>query len=146
MRLSAGKKCEDILFNASDGKVQLYTSTFTITEVIRPRKRDLANARRLSRKEEMKIRGMFQWPWLRKIDLDQRVALEASKLAIDCGLSPADSIQAASAIIHKVDELQNWDRRHFSKIGHLVQVCEPDFISEQRALIENLRPPIGPTP
>ena len=127
--------CEDILRHAKDGEIDLYTSTYTIAEVIRPKRASIPNARRLTSAEIKKIEGMFRWEWLKKIDVDQRMAFEAVTLSRDCFLLPADAIHAASAIFHKLDELQCWDR-DFSKVEHLIQVSEPTIISKQTNLYD----------
>lgn len=122
--------CEDILHHARDGNVALYTSTFTITEVIRPRSSDVKGARTLTPEETDEIEEMFQWPWLKKIDVDPRVARKAVELSRDYGLSPADSIHAASALVAQADVLQHWDRRSgFVGIERLILVEHPRKIS-----------------
>ncbi|MGA8143649.1 MAG: PIN domain-containing protein [Candidatus Acidiferrales bacterium] len=122
--------CEDILRHARDGKLSLYTSSFTITEVIKPLRRESTGPRPLSSDEVADIQGMFQWPWLKKIDLDQRVAQNAVNLGITYALTPADAIHAASAIVAKVDVLQQWERSAgFEKISRLVPVETPRMIT-----------------
>ena len=124
------KICEDILYHARDGNVNLYTSTFTITEVIRPQTVDVAGTRLISPEEIADIQGMFEWPWVKKIDLDQRVARKAVELERDYGLSTADSIHAASAVVAKVDVLQHWERKdEFGKISRLVAVEQPRMLT-----------------
>ena len=137
--------CEHILCHAKAGEIRLYTSTFTIAEVIRPKTRSIPNSQRLTAQEIAKIEGMFHWPWLRKIELDQQVAFRAVELARDYNLLPADAVHGASAIIHKLDELQMWDR-DFSALSHLIKVSEPTRISAQRNLFGPETPPIGPIP
>lgn len=122
--------CEDILYHARDGKVHLFTSTFTITEVIRPRNGDVKGARMLSAEEISDLEGMFQWPWLKKIDVDQRVARKAVELSREYALSPADAIHAASALVAQADVLQHWDRRNgFAGVERLIPVEHPRKIS-----------------
>ena len=87
---------------------------------------------------------MFRWPWLKKIDVDQRVAFKAVELARDYRLLPADAVHAASAITHQLDELQRWDR-DFSKIDHLIRVTYPAKISKQEDLL-SWKKAVGPTP
>jgi hypothetical protein len=67
------------------------------------------------------------------------------ELSRDYGLKPADSIHAASAILLKVDELQQWDR-DFEKVSDLVKVTEPKRITAQLDLLPELKKPIGPIP
>ena len=136
--------CEDILYHAQNGGIQLWTSTWTIVEVIRPKKPG-SQALKLTPIQIDKIQGMFDWPFLMKIHLDERVAREAVKLARNCGLRPPDAVHAASAILTKLDVLQRWDR-DFDKIKQLIAVEEPQFITQQGELIPGHRKAIGPVP
>ncbi len=131
------KVCEDILHHAKDGNVTIVTSTFTIAETIRPKW--ITPPLVLTAEQIHIIEGMFRWPWIKKYQLDEPLALRAVKLARDFGLRPGDSIHAATAIAAKVDVLQQWDR-DFRKIAHLVTVAEPAYETKQLALID-----IGPT-
>jgi predicted nucleic acid-binding protein len=168
--------CEDILANAQNGVLEIWTSTWTIVEVIRPKRHGSAPlpvwaqkaiaaipeskveleklweryqssdpAVKLTPKQIGQIQGMFAWQFLRKINVDERIANKAVELARDFGLKPADSVHAASAILKKVDAIQRWDR-DFNKVAHLIRVEDPEPISRQIALIENFHKPIGPTP
>jgi predicted nucleic acid-binding protein len=122
--------CEDVLYHARDGNVQLFTSTFTLAEVIRPQILDSVGTRLISREEIAEIQGMFQWPWIKKVDLDQRVARKAVDIERDYGLSTADSIHAASAIVARADVLQHWERKdEFGKIGRLIAVEHPRMLT-----------------
>jgi predicted nucleic acid-binding protein len=169
--------CEDVLRHAQSGTIEIWTSTWTIVEVIRPRRqgskplppwaveaikaieksfpdaqRELEQlwrryqafdpSKKLTVTQIAKIQGMFEWPFVKKINLDQRVANKAVELARDCGLKPADSVHAASAILKKVDALQRWDR-DFDKVKYLIAVEEPQRISDP-SLWDLL--PVGPNP
>ena len=124
------KICEDVLYHARDGKVLLFTSTFTVAEVIRPQIGEALGTRLISCEEIAEIQAMFQWPWIKKVDLDQRVARKAVELERDYGLGTADSIHAASAIIAQVDVLQHWERRdEFGKISRLIAVEQPRMLT-----------------
>lgn len=138
------KICDDILRNAQNRNVILYTSTFTISEVVYPHRSTIPKPRKLTTQEIEKISGMFKWKWLKKVDLDQRVAFKAVELTRDCNLKPADAIHAASAILSGVDALQKWDR-DFNKVAHLVNVEEPSVISQQVSF-NGMLPRIGPSP
>jgi hypothetical protein len=100
----------------------------------------------LSAKEIEAIDGMFRWAWIKKIDVDQRVAYKSVELSRDFNLTPSDAIHAATAITWKLDVLQKWDR-DFSKVAHLIAVEEPTIISppkSQGILFES--PRLGPHP
>ncbi len=131
------KICEDILHHARDGHVVIATSTFTIVETIRPKW--IVPASALTPEQIRIIEGMFKWPWIKKYQVDERLALRAVALARDYALKPGDSIHAATAIAAKVDVLQQWDR-DFQKIAHLVTVAQPAYETKQMELLE-----IGPT-
>ena len=139
------KICEDVLTHAQSGDIVLYTSTYTIAEVIRPKAKSLPGATKLTPEEIEKISGMFQWPWLRKIDVDQRVAMHAVTLSRDYNLYPADAVHAASAILRKAQVLQRWDR-DFDKVNHLIKVEEPQMITLDMPLFPEMKKTIGPEP
>jgi predicted nucleic acid-binding protein len=90
-------------------------------------------AQKLTPQQIAKIQAMFQWPFLRKVYVDERVANKAVELARDFGLKPGDSIHGASAILSKCDVLQKWDR-DYDRIKHLIPVEEPTMISLQQSL------------
>ena len=136
--------CEDILQNGKKGNVTIFTSTFTISEVVYPHRTTINKPRKLSPEEIQLISGMFKWRWLKKVDLDQRVAFKAVELTRDYNLKPADAIHGASAILINADALQKWDR-DFDKIAHLITVEEPSRISTQ-SYFDNILPRIGPNP
>ena len=83
--------CEDILRHARDGKVSLYTSSFTVTEVIKPLRMETTGPRPLSSDEVEDLQGMFHWPWLKKIALDHRVAQDAVNLGLTFALTAAEA-------------------------------------------------------
>ena len=131
------KICEDILHHAKDGHLVIATSTFTIVETIRPKW--IVPPIQLTQEQIRIIEGMFRWEWIKKYQVDERLALKAVALARDYGLKPGDSIHAATAIRANVDVLQQWDR-DFQKIAHLVTVAQPAYETKQIPLLE-----IGPT-
>src|SRR6266568_8319325 len=113
--------CEDVLRHARNGDVEIWTSTWTIVEVIRPKrhgsaplppwaikaieairkefpkaqqeletlwKRYQSNdpATKLTPEQIKNIQAMFEWPFIKKINLDEPVAIKAVELARDYGL------------------------------------------------------------
>ena len=122
--------CEDILRHARDGKISLYTSSFTVTEVIKPLRMETTGPRPLSSDEVQDLQGMFHWSWLKKVALDHRVAQDAVNLALNFALSEAEAIHAASAIVAKVDVLQQWERSAaLEKVNRLVCVETPRMLT-----------------
>jgi predicted nucleic acid-binding protein len=140
------KICEDVLHHARLDEIRIYTSTYTIAEVIAPKRKAIPNAVRLTAIEVGMIRSMFKWPFIIPIELDERTAHMAVGIARDYSLAPADSVHAASAILWKLEAIHAWDR-DFSAVSKIIKVESPQFISPQATLpgIE-ARLPIGPRP
>ena len=133
--------CEDVLHAGKDGRIEIVTSMFTLVEVIRPKA--IKHPQPLTDDQVTKLRGMFRWPWLKKIQVHEQLALDASTLARANGLKPADAIHAATAIAEKCDELQRWDR-DFNKVASLINVTTPTYVSQMPLFqVENS---VGPTP
>lgn len=137
--------CEDVLHHAQDRKIEIWTSTWTIVEVVNPKRKSLPTAHKLSPAEISQIQAMFEWDWLKKVQLDQIIAANAVQLQRDYNLKPADSVHAATAIRIKADVLQRWDR-DFDKINKLILVEEPQLLTVQHELIEGFKRQIGPSP
>ena len=133
--------CEDVLQAGEKGKVEIVTSMFTLVEVIRPKA--IKYPQPLTDEQVSKLRGMFSWRWLKKIQVHQQLALDASDLARVNGLKPADAIHAATAIAEKCDELQRWDR-DFNKVASLISVTRPTYVSQMPLL--QVKALVGPTP
>lgn len=103
-----------------------------------------APTNKLTDEQITKIQAMFEWPFLKKIYIDERVAQKAVELSRQFGLKPGDAVHVASAIIGKCNSLQKWDK-DFEKVKDLISVEEPIRISPQRTLFEKSIP-IGPEP
>jgi predicted nucleic acid-binding protein len=91
-----------------------------------------------------KIQAMFEWPFLKKIYVDERIAQKAVELSREFGLKPGDAVHVASAIVGKCHSLQKWDKG-FERIKELIPIEEPTRLTPQRTLFEKSRP-IGPEP
>ena len=88
---------------------------------------------------------MFEWDWLKKVQVDQIIATKAVELQRDYNLRAGDSIHAATAIRIKADVLQRWDR-DFDRVKHIVPVEDPQKLTIQAELIEGFKKQIGPIP
>ena len=137
--------CEDILQHAAMDRVHILTSTYTIVEVIRQKRKAVPTARPLTPEEVAKIKQMFRWPFITTIELDERTAHYASDLAREHNLAPADAVQAASAILWSAEVLQAWDR-DFSSVSQHIAVEQPSFLSAQQTFEGMGRMRIGPSP
>src|SRR2546426_3764531 len=113
--------CEDILHHAQDRKIEIWTSTWTIVEVVRPKRSSLPASSKLTPAQIGQIQAMFEWDWLKKVQVNQIIATKAVELQRDCNLKPGDSVHAATAIRIRADVLQRWDR-DFNRISRIIPV------------------------
>jgi predicted nucleic acid-binding protein len=90
--------------------------------------------KKLTTEQVAKIQGMFQWPFIKKMWVDEIIAQKAVELARDYGLKPGDAIHAASAILKKCEAIQAWDK-DFSAVKDLVLAEEPKRMSTQLPLV-----------
>jgi len=90
-------------------------------------------AQKLAPQQILKIQAMFEWPFLKKMYVDERVATRAVEYSRDFGLKPGDAVHAASAVLQPCDVLHRWDK-DFDKIKHLIGVEEPKRLSPQNDL------------
>src|SRR5438045_4796483 len=74
------KICEDVLYHAQDRKIELWTSIWTIVEVVRPNRHSIPSAGKLTAQQIRTIQGMFEWDWLKKVQVDQIIAIKAVEL------------------------------------------------------------------
>jgi predicted nucleic acid-binding protein len=90
--------------------------------------------KRLTPDQITKIQGMFEWPFIKKMWVDEIIAHKAVELARDYNLKPGDAIHAASAILKKCDAIQAWDK-DYSSVKSLIPAEEPKRITTQMPLI-----------
>jgi predicted nucleic acid-binding protein len=103
-------------------------------------KRNTMPSRLLSEHQAEKIKQMFAWPWIKKVQVVPTIAAHAAEIARTCNLKPADALHVASALARKCDYLHRWDK-HFQKTDHLIQSKEPIRLSPPDLLTEIPPPP-----
>ena len=106
--IDRGEIAQHILDDASAGRWPIFTSTFTLAEVVRAGNRPL-----LTPAEEKRIDDFFKHEYIKLVILDREVAELARKLARNHRLRPPDAIHLASAIKAQADELLTWDEGDF---------------------------------
>ena len=116
---------ELILKGAEAGKYPIYTSTATIAEVRRIRRR----TEQLDTAELRQVQEFFQHDYIHTIDVTREIAEKAQELGAGYGITPIDSIHLATAIWWSCDVLLVWDKpfsQHFQNSPiEGVQVIEP---------------------
>ena len=122
------EKCQDVLALAERGEVEIVTSVFTLTEVLRLRPRDaLPSERRIA------VEGLFNRPSIRTMMLTRRLAEEARDLVWDHGITPKDAVHVASALSAKADVLNTFDGPLIGKAG---SIGTPPLIIEEPTVTE----------
>jgi predicted nucleic acid-binding protein len=106
--IDRGEIAQHILDGASADRWPIFTSTFTLAEVIKARNKPL-----LTPAEEKKIDDFFKHEYIKLVILDREVAELARKLARSHALRPPDAVHLASAVKVRADELLMWDENDF---------------------------------
>jgi predicted nucleic acid-binding protein len=165
--------CEDLLKYARNDEIEIWTSTWTIVETIRPKEnrkpspiplwaellksvdekgnllhpaasgefekiwsyyqRNTCPTRILPEEQANKIRLMFEWPWVRKIQVIPAIAHRAAEIARSHNMKPGDALHVASALFRNCEVLQHWDR-HFERTDDLIPSRNPTRLSPQNLL------------
>ena len=103
-----GEIAQHIMDDASTGRWPVFSSTFTLAEVIKDRRRPM-----LTPDEEKRISDFFKHDYIKLVTLDREVAELARKFARVYNLRPADAVHLASAVKVKAEELLTWDSGNF---------------------------------
>jgi predicted nucleic acid-binding protein len=82
----------------------------------------------LSPEHAQKIRQMFAWSWIRKIQLGPVLAAKAAEIARNTGIKPCDAVHVASALHRDCSVIHRWDH-DFKKTEHLIHSEEPKMLS-----------------
>jgi predicted nucleic acid-binding protein len=165
--------CEDVLQHARSDDIEIWTSTWTIVETVRPKAtrelppvplwaellnqadekgtllhpnasqefekiwhyyhRRTGPTRLLADEQALKIRQMFDWPWIRKIQVIPVIAHRAAEIARSHNMKPGDALHVASALFRNCDAIHHWDR-HFNRTDDLIRSENPSRISPQDLL------------
>lgn len=110
-----GEIAQNILDDAAGGRWPVFTSTFTLAEVIKDRNRPM-----LTLTEEQRIDDFFKHEYIKLVTLDREIAELARKVARAHNLRPPDAVHLASAIKVEADELLTWDKDNFP-INHTIE-------------------------
>jgi predicted nucleic acid-binding protein len=96
--------CRAILDDAEQGKIRIYTSALTITEVLKYK-----GAKPIEKDKKEILRAFFQNDYITIIQLDRWIAFGAQELVWENGIPPKDSLHVASALKAEVDVLETYD-------------------------------------
>jgi predicted nucleic acid-binding protein len=99
---------KDLLHEAQARKIEIVTSTFTLTEVLK-----LGGYKPISAKQEQQLVAFFEYDFIKYVNADREVCERARFYVWKHGFKPKDSIHVATADIAsqmmQIDELFSWD-------------------------------------
>lgn len=119
----------DILTAAERGVFRVYTSTFTMAEVHKPRGQEP-----LAAKSSDTILRFFEHDFITLIDVDRRAGERAHRLCQEHDILPGDAIHLACALKAGCDVLLTWDDRLIGLQREDIRVEEPRLVEGQMKL------------
>jgi predicted nucleic acid-binding protein len=131
--------CQSILDEAEHGKILIYTSALTITEVLKYR-----GAKPISKDKKDKVSGFFQNDYIRIVQVTRWIAFDAQDLVWDKDIPPKDALHVASALKSRVDLMETYDDDHLIKKSKTVgnpplEIREPVHIQPGLKLVPTSR-------
>jgi predicted nucleic acid-binding protein len=96
-------------------------------------KRNTLPARLLPEDQALRIKQMFDWPWIRKIQVSPAISHRAVEIARSHNMKAGDAIHVASALYRNCDVLHRWDR-DYRRTDSLIQSQDPTRMSPQSLL------------
>lgn len=173
--------CEDILHNARNDQILIFTSVWTIAETVRPKslpevfplpdwaqlldaknkegelvfptateefsklwayfKKGTAPSRILPEDQATKIRLMFDWKWIRLVQVTPAIAHRAVEIARQHNMKPGDATHVATALNRDCELIHRWDK-DFSRTDSLIPSKSPEWMSVQAQPTLPLSPPL----
>jgi len=121
----------DILRAAESGKLQLYTSAFTIAEVCRLP----GTTESLSEKNSEMVLTFFEYDFLTLTDIDRRTGEQAHRLCVKYGFRPPDAVHLASALRAGCDTLWAWDDAFVGR-SQMVQADYPGIVIREPEIVD----------
>lgn len=121
-------RCQDVLDLAERGGIEIVTSVFTLTEVLRLRPKDALPAERRET-----VDRLFNRQSIQTMMLTRRISEMARDLVWDHGINPRDSVHVASAVAAKITVLNTFDRGLIQKsrsIGNPPVTIEEPAVDE----------------
>ena len=96
-------------------------------------KKNTLPARLLSETQALRIKQMFDWSWIRKIQVIPVIAHRAAEIARTHNMKAADSLHVASALHRNCEFIHRWDR-DYSRTDSLIPSKEPHRMTPQNLL------------
>jgi predicted nucleic acid-binding protein len=127
--------CKAILDDAEQGKIRIFTSALTITEVLKYK-----GLKPISKDKKEILRGFFESDYITIVQLDRWIGFAAQDLVWDHGIPPKDSLHVASALRAEVDVMETYNNDDLVKKSKTVgspplEIREPKYAQLPLGLI-----------
>jgi predicted nucleic acid-binding protein len=116
-----------------DGKLLHPEAPINFKKIWEFYERNTRATRLLPEADAKRIRAMFDWSWIKKIQVFPAIAHKATEIARAHNMKPGDSIHVASALARNCDVIQRWDR-DYTRTDSLIPSEEPAWLSKQAPL------------
>lgn len=93
-------------------------------------KKNTAPTRVLPESQATRIRQMFEWKWIRLVQVIPAIAHKAVEIARDKNMKAGDAVHVATALNRGCDVIHRWDK-DFRRTDALLQSCDPDWMTPQ---------------
>ncbi len=119
--------CKAILDDAEQGKIRIFTSALTITEVLKYK-----GLKPISKDKREILRGFFESHYITIVHVDRWVGFAAQDLVWDHGIPPKDALHVASALHAELDVMETYDNDDLIKKSRTVgspplEIREPKY-------------------
>lgn len=111
-----GNILHSLVKDVKEGRLRIITSTFTIAEVVKPKKGNNP----LSKSDEAKIKDVFTTSIL-IYELTRKIAERARELQWELGIKPPDAVHLATAETAEIKRFDTYDDKLIKKVrnGHI---------------------------
>ena len=132
--------CRETLKAATDRKIEIVTSAFTLAEVCKRKQDPAAPA--------INLPAFFDQPYILLVPVDKAIGARAQNLQLAglYGIKPADAVHLASALVHSVPVLHSFDQdlldlsnRLTLDNGNQLRICKPTEEKPLLPLLEAIR-------
>ena len=113
-------ECRTVIRAAEEGRVQLVTSSITLTEVIK-----LEKGREIPETDQAKVDAFFKHEWIIVRLVDRKIAEYARQLVWKHGFDIKDSIHVATAVVERIPRMDTCDGELIKRSG---QIGDPPLI------------------
>ncbi|CCI18337.1 conserved hypothetical protein [Microcystis aeruginosa PCC 9807] len=137
------EQCKNILLAAEQGYIELYTSAFSMAEVVyiksKKAKRDLSDL-----EQENIINNLFSNEWIKLVGFERETSEINRYLIRSYKLQPFDALHLATAIRMKLDYFDTVDQKLIDKVPQEVNFSPnyPKKVIIQKPFIEGFQPPL----